>query len=80
MRKKDVDEYAGARHFRPFEVRLVDGQKYRFNRLEQFLASQDHILTLDRRARTGFIRIGRITTIGPISTGGSRRPRKSGGR
>jgi len=80
MRKKDVDEYARARPFRPFEIRLADGQKYRFNRVEQFLVSQDHVLTLDRRARTIYISIGLITTIGPISTGGSRRPRKSGGR
>lgn len=78
MRKRDVDEYARARPFRPFEIRLADGQKYRFSRVEQFLVSQDHVLTLDRRART--ISIGLITTIGPISRGGSRRPRKSGGR
>jgi len=80
MRKRDVDEYARARPFRPFEVRLTDGQRYRFNRLEQFLVSQDHILTLDRRARTVYISIGLITTIGPISPGEGRRRSKAGGR
>jgi hypothetical protein len=80
MRKRDVDEYARARPFRPFEVRLTDGQKYRFNRLEQFLVSQDHILTRDRRARTVYISIGLITTIGPVSSGGGRRQRRTGSR
>ena len=47
MRKKDVDEYAGKRPFQPFEIRLVDGQKYRFNRIEQFLVARDHVVTLD---------------------------------
>jgi hypothetical protein len=28
MRKRDVDEYAAARPFRPFEIRLADGQRY----------------------------------------------------
>ena len=80
MRKRDVDQYAKARPFRPFEIKLVDGQRFRFNRIEQFLVSQDHVLTLDRRARPVYISIGLITTVGPISSGGGRRPRKSGGR
>ncbi len=78
MRKRDVDQYAGARPFRPFEIKLVDGQRFRFNRIEQFLVSQDHVLTLDRRAHPVYISIGLITTIGPVSS--ARRPRKSGGR
>lgn len=74
MRKRDVDQYASARPFKPFEIRLVDGQRYRFNRMEQFLVSQDHVLTLDHRARPVTISIGLITTISP---GGRRRPRRS---
>jgi hypothetical protein len=80
MRKEDVDLYAAARPFKPFEIRMVDGQRYRFNRIEQFLVSRDHVLTLDRRARPVYISIGLIVTIGPFSTGGRRRPRKAGGR
>ena len=78
MRKKDVDPYASARPFKPFEIRLVDGQRYRFQKMKQFLVSQDHVLTLDRRARPVYISIGLITTISPVSPGGRRRPRKSG--
>jgi len=80
MRKKDVDQYATARPFKPFEIRLVDGQRFRFKRIEQFLVSQDHVLTLDRRAYPVYISIGLITTIGPVSRGGGRRPRKSASR
>ena len=80
MRKADVDEYAAKRPFQPFEIRLVDGQRYRFDRIEEFLVARDHVVTLDRRARTVFISIGLITTIGPSSRGGGRRPKKSPGR
>jgi len=80
MRKADVDEYAAARPFRPFEIRMVDGQRFRFNRIEQFLVAREHLITLDRRARAVWISIGLITTIGPLSKGGRRRPGKSGSR
>lgn len=73
MRKEDVDKVAAARPFRPFEIRLVDGQRYRFHRIEQFLVSRDHVLTLDRKARPVYISIGLITTIGPVSGEGRRR-------
>ena len=80
MRKKEVDLYASARPFKPFEVRLVDGQRFRFDRIEQFLVAQHHILTLDRKADAVYISIALITTIAPVSSKGRRRPRKSGGR
>lgn len=79
MRKLDVDEYAARRPFQPFEVRLVDGQRYRFDRIEQFLVARDHLVTLNHRAETLFISIGLITTIGPVVPKGRRRPRKPGG-
>ena len=79
MRKADVDEYAGKKPFQPFEIWMVDGQRYRFDRLEQFLVAREHVVTLDRRARTVFISIGLIVTIAPAPPGGRRRPRKPGG-
>ena len=33
--KADVDSYARARPFKPFEIRMVDGQRWRFNRMEK---------------------------------------------
>jgi len=77
MRKEDVDRYAAARPFKPFELRLADGQRYRFNRIEQFLVARDHVLTLDRQARPVYISIGLISTISPPSRSkGRRRPRR----
>jgi len=80
MRKADVDEYAAKRPFQPFEVRMVDGQRFRFDRIEQFLVARDHLITLDRRARAVWISIGLITTIGPVTKGGRRRPGRTGKR
>jgi len=79
MRKQDVDEFARKRPFEPFELKLVDGQRHRFHHREQFLVAKDHVITLDRRARTVFISIGLIKTIGPVTGGGTRRPRKPRG-
>jgi len=73
MRKSDVDEYAAKRPFQPFEIRLVDGQRFRFDRIEQFLVAREHLVTLDRKGRTLFLSIGLITTIGPASSKGRRR-------
>jgi hypothetical protein len=80
MRKEDVDRFAAARPFKPFEIRLVDGQRYRFSRIEQFLVARNHVLTLNRRAEPVYISIGLISTIGPVSRNGRRRPRKTGER
>lgn len=44
------------------------------------LVAKDHKVTLDPRGRTLFLSIGLITTIGPASSRGRRRPRKPGDR
>jgi hypothetical protein len=76
MRKAEVDEFAARRPFQPFEIRMVDGQRFRFDRIEQFLVAREHMITLDHRARAVWISIGLITTIGPVTRSGRRRPRK----
>jgi hypothetical protein len=80
MRKADVDEYAAKRPFEPFEIRLNDGHRYRFMRMEQFLVARGHIVTLDRKLHTRFISIGLISEIGPVTRGGRRRPRREADR
>lgn len=50
---------------------MVDGQRFRFNRIEQFLVAREYVITPDRRARAVWISIGLITTIGPVSKGGT---------
>jgi hypothetical protein len=79
MTKADVDKFAAQRPFVPFEVRMVDGHRYRFTKIEGFLVARNHIITLDRRGSTRFISIGLITEIGPVKRGGRRRPRKESG-
>lgn len=80
MRKAEVDEYARRRPFEPFELKLVDGQRFRFEHPEQFLVSAHHVITLDKRARAVYISIGLISTISPAGKGGTRRPRRPRGR
>lgn len=75
MNKENVDKFALRRPFQPFEVRLVDGQHFRFTKVEQFLAGRNELITLDRKYRPVHISLGLITTIGPIGRGGKRRPR-----
>lgn len=76
MHKADVDEYAAMRPFKPFEARMIGGRRFRFSRIEQFLVAREHLVTLDRRARTVFLNIGLIVSIGPARKGGRRRPNK----
>lgn len=73
MRKSDVDEYAAKRPFEPFEVRLNDGHRYRFTRIEEFLVARNHIVFNDRQGRTRFISIGLISEISPVSSGRRRK-------
>ncbi len=75
MRKEEVDRFALKRPFEPFEIRLVDGQRFRFNRVEEFLVGRHELVTMNRRGSAVFIGIGMISTIGPPSPGARRRPR-----
>ena len=74
MRKRDVDEFARKRPFQPFRRKLVHGPRHRFHPPEEFLVARDPVVTVDRRARTVFIGIGRISTIGRVTGSGPRKP------
>ena len=75
MRKDEVERYARQRPFVPFEVRMTDGQVYRFRKVEQFLVGRNHIHTLDRKGGSVFISIDVISTINPITRAPRRRSR-----
>ena len=75
--KEDVDKYAAKRPFEPFEIRLTDGHRYRFTKVEQFMVGRTTLVSMDRRGEVRFISIGLITEIGPLSLGGKRRPRRA---
>jgi hypothetical protein len=73
MRKEDVDAFALKRPFEPFEIRLVDGQRFRFSRIEEFLVGRNTLITLDRRGAALHISMHLIATIGSPSRDRRRR-------
>ena len=77
MNKGAIDKFAAQRPFKPFEIRLVDGRRFRFSRIEQFVVARDVIMTLDRKGDPVHISLGLITTVARAS-GSRRRPRSAG--
>ena len=65
MTKKSVDAYASRRPFHPFEVRMVDGQRFRFTSIEQFIVGRDDIAALTKAGVIIHFSIGLIATIRP---------------
>ena len=63
MRKEELDTIARQRPFRPFEVRLIDGRKFRFYSPEQFIVSRSAIYTLDKNGDGLLISLDLIATI-----------------
>jgi hypothetical protein len=66
MTKKSVDAYVSRRPFRPFEVRMVDGQRFRFTSVEQFIVGRDDIAALTKTGTIVHLSLGLIVTIRPI--------------
>ena len=79
MRKEDIDRFAQVRPFKPFEIRLNDGQRFRFRRIEQFIVGRTTLVTANRSGDIKFINMSLISTIGPLTRGHKRRPRRSSG-
>ena len=77
MRKESVDKFTSRRPFQPFEIRLIDGERFRFTKVEQLLVSRNEVATLDRKGALLLISLGRIATIGPITRGARRRMRRA---
>jgi len=66
MTKKSVDALVFRRPFRPVEVRMVDGQRFRLNSIEQFIVGRDDIAALTKSGMIVHFSIGLISTIRPI--------------
>ncbi len=77
MTKKSFDAYVSRRPFRPFEVRMVDGQRFRFTSIEQFIVGRDDIAALTRKGDIVHFSIGLITTIRPLAARRRRRSRRA---
>ena len=68
MTKKSVDAFVSRRPFQPFEIRMVDGQRFRFTRIEQFIVGRDDIAALTRTGVILHFSLGLISTIRPIES------------
>lgn len=76
MRKADVDSFATRRPFEPFEVRLVDGQTYRFRRMEELLVGRTTLVALTGKGDIVLINMSLISTIRPLKANGKSHRRR----
>jgi hypothetical protein len=67
MRRETIAEIANRRPFQPFEIRLVDGERFRVRSVEQFILGRDHVAVLNPRGIVVTLSMGLITTIRPVS-------------
>ena len=79
VRKAYVDQFAARRPFQPFEIRLVDGQRFRFTRIEQFLVGRTALGALTPSGDILLINMGLISTIRPLASNGKSPSGKSAG-
>ena len=63
MMKEDLERDIRKRPFRPFEVELADGKKFRFESSEGFFVSRSAIHTLDNEGEVLLISLGLISTV-----------------
>lgn len=73
MRKADIDSWARRRPFLPFEVQLVDGQRFRFQSPEQLIVDRTAIFTLDEKGDGMFISLDMIATVRALKRNGRSR-------
>ena len=66
MTKKSVDAYVSHKPFQPFEIRMVDGQRFRFTSVAQFIVGRDDIAALTKTGMIVHFSLGLIVTIRPI--------------
>ena len=76
-RKENIEAFATPRPFQPFEIRLVEGQRFRIHGIEQFLLGRNHVAVLNPRGVIVTLSMGLIATIRPPGSrgGGSARRR-----
>ena len=80
MRKADIDQLAHRRPFEPFEIRLVDGRRFLFTRVEQFIVGRTALVALTKKGDIVLINMGLISTIHPARSNGRGHRKAAGGR
>jgi hypothetical protein len=66
MRRETVEAFTTPRPFQPFEIRLVDGQRFKIKSVEHFLLGRYHLAVLNTRGIVVTLSLGLISTITPI--------------
>lgn len=66
MYKENVDAFASQRPFQPFEIRLVDGQRFRVKSVEQFIVGKYHVAVMNPKGIIVTLGLGLISTIRPL--------------
>jgi hypothetical protein len=66
MRKENVDAFALQRPLQPFEIRLVDGQRFRIRNIEQFIVGRYHLAVMNSKGVIVTLSLGLIATIRPL--------------
>ena len=66
MRKENVDAFASTRPFQPFELRLVDGQRFRVKSVEQFIVGKYHVAVMNPKGVIVTLGLGLIASIRPL--------------
>ena len=76
MRKENVDAFASQRPFQPFEIRLVDGQRFPVRSVEQFIVGKYHVAVMNPKGIIVTLGLGLISTIRPLVSRRSGSPRR----
>lgn len=66
MRRETVEAFTAPRPFQPFEIRLVDGQRFRVRSIEQVLLGRHHLAVLDPKGIIVTLSLGLVSTIRPL--------------
>lgn len=76
MRKENVDAFASQRPFQPFEIRLVDGQRFPVRNIEQFIVGKYHVAVMNPKGVIVTLGMGLISTIRPLTPRRNRSSRR----
>jgi hypothetical protein len=66
MTREEVQSFASKLPAQPFEVRLVDGQRFAVRSVEQFILGPRHMAVLAPRGVIVTLSLGMVSTIRPL--------------
>jgi len=69
MRRDEVEKIVQERPFRPFEIRLVDGERWNFSSPEQYVLTKGTIKAQDRKGWTHYLDLNLILKITIMNDG-----------